>query len=67
MKKHQACFWLNKIAENVLSMRNHYVKARVPDGADAEDEKMTEFRKNQIAELDQQLEAIDMAATALTK
>jgi hypothetical protein len=79
MKRHEACFHINTIINEMRYQRDWYAKTmtedritRNPDGTNrpstlAEIESEDKFLKRQIAELDLQLDALDMAAEALTK
>jgi hypothetical protein len=79
MKKHEACAWLNKLMDE-QRQRKEYALQRsqertVHDRATGKERAMTDeeinrhedYCKGQILEAENKLEALDIAATALTK
>jgi hypothetical protein len=81
MKKHEACFHLNKIIDDMRSRLAHYKESRDDPPKETVDRQTKEkraateveiadhvrFLDREIREYEQALEALDMAATALTK
>jgi hypothetical protein len=70
MKRHEACHWINVlIADTKRSIEYRREEAEKPRENETEEQKAARARyaAERIAELEKQLQALDMAGDALTK
>lgn len=67
MKRHEACYWINEIANDARRSIDYLQKEIEKAATDESKQGSVDYYRDRIAEAAKRLEALDIAGDALTK